>query len=106
MVVTLANSAFGAWTWQGTHYDWNLDNTVGACLDSSTSYYKSFQCNTLTRNCLGEVSYCETLTDPRAPPPSNVYRLVAIIVPSVVVGLCLICSCCTACICYYGVQAF
>ena len=105
MIVTcLVALASAEWQWNGQHYDWDMDNTVGSCYESSFTYYKSFQCNTVGGNCLGGAAYCASLTDPQNNYEDLTNYYLSITLPTVLGGLCLIGCCCTLCFGYYCIQ--
>ena len=69
-------------------------NNVGSCYNTQYYYYTSFACNTVTENCVKEVSYCSTVKDVHEENAAEALRernrLIAIIVPSGVVGCCIL----------------
>ena len=85
-------------------------NNVGSCYNSQYTYYHSFVCDTAVRNCLDRLDYCTGLDDPFVKAAREEreerLRLVAICVPSILGGLCLLGICCTAAAAYYGVNFY
>ena len=65
----------------------------------------SYSCDTISRNCLDGVDYCNTLVDGLDNYDDKTLYYVAIVVPSVICGCTLIFCLCACCIIYYGVQA-
>lgn len=103
-VTCVVQCCWGKWQWQGSHYDWDMDNTVGSCYEDSFTYYKSFQCETVKGNCNGGQVYCDKLTDPQNNYQDRTNYYLKIILPTVLGGLCLIGCCCTICFGYYCIQ--
>ena len=96
LFIVLAAVARAAFEFE-THYDATVSggtNNVGSCYNTQYSYYTNFACNTVTRNCLDELQYCNSVTDIHKQNEEEVLaernRRIAIIVPCSVVGFCLV----------------
>lgn len=99
-------AATSGWTVESKpHYDANLQNTVSSCYRSAFTYYVNFSCDTLLKNCLNGISYCNTLTDPLDTYVNKTNFYLAVCLPTILGGLCLLGCLCTTCCCYYGGQA-
>ena len=104
LLVNFIRAAEADWYFE-EHADSAISNYVGSCYAVEYYYYQSFKCETLLENCLGKSSYCSTIEDPRVPPGDQTMRLLAIILPSVLGGGCLLGTIIIVCLAYFGIQA-
>ena len=93
---------------ENMQFKYAVDGTTsGQCYAPTYTYYTSFKCNADT-NCGQGQSYCDGLTDPSDNTAelkrAEDLRLVAIILPSIIGGTCLLTLLCICCCGYFGFQ--
>merc|ERR1740123_2107029 len=89
-IVSAASDAEEKDGWQfENHADSTISNYVGSCYHKQYTYYKSFKCETLEKNCVKQASYCGKLDDPLDNYENKTGYYLAIILPSVFGGLLL-----------------